>query len=377
MFSRRSILFAPAALAAVRAAPALAQGPAPTVRPGVHGHMAALFNSGTRPLIMLRSQGGPPAPMVFDTGTSGNALDTPYAELIGAKRTGDAEVIDGATGRAVDGAFDTVLPDVSLGGVAVGDQEMSVYPRQAFNEAGIVGPNAFGGRLVTMDLARSRIYVRPRTRDSLPRGQAHPYIEREGGVFMPGLPIRFPGFTAMGMTDSGNDGELGLPLEMADRLPLEAPPVEAGRAVSVSGSQPIYEARIAGDIAIGPITLSRPRVHFKGRVPNIGASLLRRMLIVYDPEGRQTWLLEPGPARSALDDYVGRYGDSDIRQDGDHLVYQRDGRAPRALHHYGDDLFELRDPDAQLQFVRVGGRIVGFDLLGRGLMQVPRVDPDA
>lgn len=379
MFSRRSILFAPAVLAAIRAAPATAQSPAPAVRPGLHGHMAPLFISGNRPLIMLRSDGGPPAPMVFDTGTSGNALDTPYAELIGAKRSGEAQVIDGATGRAVEGAFDTILPQVSLGGIAVGDQETSVYPRHAFNEAGIVGPNAFGGRLVMMDLGRSRIYVRPRTEDALPRGTAHPYMEREGGVFMPSVPIQLPGFAAAvpAMTDSGNDGELGLPLEMAERLPLEGPLVEAGRAVSVSGSQPIYEARVAGDVVIGPLRLSRPRVHFKGRVPNIGASLLRRMLLVYDPEGRRTWILEPGPSRSPLNDYVGRYRDASVILEGDRLAYQRDGRAPRPLTLFGDDLFELHDPDAQVQFVRENGRIVGFDLLGRGLMQVPRTDATA
>lgn len=377
MLSRRSILFAPAALVTLKAAPARAQSAAPAVRPGLHGHMAPLFISGNRPLIMLRTEGGPPAPMVFDTGTSGNALDRPYAELIGARRTGEAEVIDGATGKAVDGAFDTVLPQVSLGGIAVGDQEMSVYPRHAFNEAGIVGPNAFGGRLVMMDLARSRIYVRPRTPDALPRGEAHPYMEREGGVCMPSLRLKLPGGVVAAMMDSGNDGELGLPFEMAERLSLEAPPVEIGRAVSVSGSHPIHEARLTGDISIGPVVLNRPKVHFKGRVPNIGTSLLRRMLIVMDPEGRQSWILEPGSARSPLADYVGRYGDAAITLDGERLTYRRDGRAPRAMSLYGDDLFELQEPDAQMQFVRENGRIVGFDMLGRMLQQVARTDPGA
>lgn len=375
MLSRRSVIFAPAALAALSAVPARAQTPA--VLPGLHGHMAPLFLSGNRPLIMLRTAGGPPAPMVFDTGTSGNALDTPYAELIGARRTGEAQVIDGATGQALSDAFDTVIPDVSLGGIPVGDQEASVYPRHAFNEAGIVGPNAFGGRLVMMDLARARLYVRPRTPDALPRAEGHPYMEREGGVFMPGLPLGLPGFTAMALTDSGNDGELGLPLEMAERLPLEGPLIEAGRAVSVSGSQPIYEGRIAGDLSVGPLTLNRPRVHFKGRTPNIGASLLRRMLVVYDPQGRMTWVLTPGPARSPLSDYVGRYGDGQVTLQGEALMFQRPGRPARPLTLFGDDLFELHEPDAQIQFVRQNGRIVGFDMLGRALQQVPRTDAAA
>lgn len=371
MISRRGVFLSFGGLAVAGASSGPTQSLA-SAAAGPHGQAASVFIAGNRPIVMMRTRGGPPAPMVFDTGTSGNALDTSYAELVGATATDTVEIIDGATGRRVEGAYQTHLNDVSIGGISVGDQLASVYPRSAVNEAGIVGPNAFGRRLVMMDLGRSRLYVRPLTVDAEPIGPAQPYMVRDAGVKMPSAEVHLPGLTTEAMLDSGNDGDLSLPLDMADRLPLRNRPIEVGRAVSASGSQPVYEAELVGVLNIGPLALTNPTLQFKGRVPNVGAGILKRLVIVLDPTGEKSWVLRPGPARSPLIEYEGRYRNVTVFLEGEQLFYRRDGLEPRPLTVYEGDLFEMSGPVAHVQFVREAGRVAGLDLLSRNFVAMPR-----
>jgi len=360
MLTRRSILLTPAALSlsAALADPAKARD-TPAARP--HSEMASLFVSLDRPLIMVRSAGGIPVPMVFDTGTSGNAAEPIYATSLNLQKTGDVITIDGATGQPLGtGGFVTIVPDVSMGGVSVGDQEFSIYPRSSTNEIGIVGPYVFGDKLVCLELARDRIRVRDKTPFTLPTGPAYPYLDDD----RPGILIDGPGFSGLALMDSGASGALTLPLDMAASLPLEAPPIITGQATSVSGSRPVYGGRLRGQIRVGPLTLTNPMLEFSGVRMNVGFNILNQMMIVIDPVGRRSWASVPGgrPA-SPLSDYAGQYGEREIRADGGLLQFQGAGRPPRRLIPYHDDLFDLEGSEAQIQFVRGETGVIGYDII--------------
>lgn len=369
MLTRRFILTAPAALSLSSTVAGRAAALSP-VSAMPHSEMASLFISMDRVLIMVRSAGGIPVPMVFDTGTSGNAADTPYATALNLRKTGDVVTIDGATGQPLDnGGFLTVVPDVSMGGVSVGDQSFSIYARPVTNEIGIVGPYVFGDRLVLMELAHDRLRIRDKTPFTLPTSQAYPYLADE----RPGIPVEGPGFADLALMDSGATGSLALPLEMASSLPLETDPVVIGQATSVSGSRPVYAARVKGEIKVGPLTLANPAVEFRGIRINVGFGLLRQMTVVMDPVGKRSWAWLPsGRAASPLTEYVGRYGEREVRLENDRLVYQRDGRNPRTLSPYDGDLFTFDDANLQIQFVRGQQGVVGFDLIDRALTSANR-----
>ncbi len=369
MLTRRSILVTPAALSLsyALAGSVAAQG-APRTRP--RSEMASLFISQDRPLIMVRSAGGIPVPMVFDTGTNGNAADLPYATALNLQKTGDLITIDGATGKPLDnGGFNTIVPDVSMGGVNVGDQVFGIYPRRETNEAGIVGPYVFGDRLVNMELSHDRLRIRDKSPFTIPTGPTFPYLDDD----RPGIMVAGPGFSRLALMDSGYTGGLMLPLDMAASLPLDGEPVITGMAISVSGSRPLYGGRMKGDIRIGPLVVTNPELQFGGVKIKVGIHLLRQMMVVMDPAGKRSWASVPDRlAASRLSDYVGRYGEREIRVENDRLVFQRDGRVPRTLSPYDGDLFDFDDAAVQIQFVRGAAGVIGFDIIERTLTEVDR-----
>lgn len=369
MLTRRSILVTPAALSLSSALAGRAAALSPSsIRP--HSEMASLFISLDRVLIMVRSAGGIPMPMLFDTGTSGNAADPLYATALGLQKTGDVVTIDGATGKPLDnGGFLTVVPDVSMSGVRIGDQPFSIYERSATNEIGIVGPYVFGDRLVLLELAHDRLRIRDKTPFTSPSSQAYPYLDDD----RPGIHVEGPGFSGLGLMDSGASGTLHLPLEMAASLPLEEEPIVVGQAISVSGPQPIYAARVKGQIKVGPLTLTNPTVGFSGVRIRVGYQLLRQMTVVMDPVGKRSWASVPsGRPASALADYAGIYGPREIRELDGHLGFLRPGHRPRLLIPYDNDLFNLEGSEAQVQFVRSGSGVIGYDIVERTVTQFDR-----
>jgi hypothetical protein len=88
------LLIAPCGPAASKQAEPVATA-APAAREGV----VQIYMSSTRPLAILRV-GGLPAPVVFDTGTTSNGLDSTFVAAAGLKELGASSVLDGATGES-------------------------------------------------------------------------------------------------------------------------------------------------------------------------------------------------------------------------------------------------------------------------------------
>ncbi|WP_172448414.1 retropepsin-like aspartic protease [Caulobacter mirabilis] len=251
-----------------------------------------LYQSSKRVLVMMRIGDHPPAPVVFDTGTNDNILDTTYAAKFGLPRLGPSTSID-TSGQPVPG-YHTRLADVRLGGVPVADGPANVFDYDNTDEIGIFGPNSFPEKLTVLDLRKSELRILPKSAIKTMDGPGAPYL---GGAAtgLPALPVSLPGLTVQAILDTGSDSELLLPLELAAKLPLSGKLEKNGRVVSAGSSQPIFEGRIAGDVQVGPITLHNPLVRFipKGH-PNIGLPVLRRMTLAFDPVDGRTWVVDGG-----------------------------------------------------------------------------------
>lgn len=284
MFSQRMLSLRPAlglVLALAVASPVLA-GPKPQT--------IELFQSSDRVVVMLKIGDHAPLPAVFDTGTNGNLIDLDVANHLKLRKTGPSRSVDGSTGKPVAG-YETVFTGASLGGVPIVDGTATVFKWKNPNEVAIVGPNSFPGKFVVMDLARSRLTILTEKPASAANDPGIPYKGKEDDR-LPALTFTLNGQPVSAILDSGNDSDFLLPLTMVDALPLETKPVKIGEAVSAAGSQPVYEARLKGDVTIAGVVIPHPRLRFMaGGDPNIGLPVMRRLKLMFDHTNGRTWVL--------------------------------------------------------------------------------------
>ncbi len=249
-----------------------------------------LYLSSHRVLVMMRIGDHPPTPVVFDTGAGGAVLDTTYAAPLNLPRLGPPNAIDGGAGKPAPG-YQTRLAGVRLGGAPIPDGPADVLDHSAPDEVGVFGPNSFPGKLVLLDLEKAELRILPNSAIKTMAGPGAPYLG-EGGAGLPSLPVELPGLTVDAILDTGNDSALLLPLDLAEKMRLTGDLKVVGEAISASGSQPVYEGQVAGDVRIGAVTLHGPQVRFiKGGRPNIGLPTLRRMTLAFDHTNRRTWVL--------------------------------------------------------------------------------------
>jgi len=271
------------ALACGSAAPASAQTVGPSSAQAVQTF--PLFSSSNRTIVVARFNGSTPVPLVFDTGTNGNIVDSTYASQMNLPNVGPSESVDGATGRPIPG-YTTRLVGLTIGRVVVDDGPATVIEFKTRDSVGVIGPNSFPGRLTEIDFARSRVRILPDTIDNRPTASAVHHLDE-----LPAVTVELPGQTITALVDTGNDQPLSLPLSMAASLPLKAPPVRNGTTRSAGGEQASYEAQIIGEVRIGSVVLQSPVVSFEEHgLPNVGMPVLRQMRIVIDHTGQRTWL---------------------------------------------------------------------------------------
>jgi predicted aspartyl protease len=232
----------------------------------------SIYTTPERVLAMLRVGDNPPVPVVFDTGTSGNIVDRKLATRYGLPEIGPSTAMDGSLGKLVPG-FETMIKGASLGGVAIANGPANAIDYDLTDEMGVFGPNSFPGRLVRMDLAAGRVTIEAKTAATIPAGPALAY-NGVGDDALPSVELDFGTQKVIAELDTGNNAELLLPLSLAKTLSLEAAPTQAGWATSAAGRQPVYRAKLNGQIKIGPLTLDHPMLKFiEGGRPNAGLPL--------------------------------------------------------------------------------------------------------
>ena len=318
-----------------------------------------LYAFGPRARAMLTLGDGPPAPVVFDTGTNGNLLTEDYAKHLQLKVIGSEALIDASTGKESKVSV-VALPEPRLSGVLVSPPTAQTFAYREPDMVGIFGPNSFSGRLVTLELGLSRLRISSAEQDRLPRGPAVPY--RNG---LPALNIIVAGIPLSAHLDSGATAGLRLSSSLLGKVPLKGPATVVGIAVSASGEEKSYGGQINGDVVIGPLRLKDPEVVFNGRGTgaNVGYAILRQLRVVLDPAGKRSWVLDPSGGPGPLSAFAGQFGPRAIRVERGKLIHQRDGRPPFELKYLGGDLFEMPATGDLVQFYRKDGKVISLELI--------------
>ena len=117
---------------------------------------------------------------------------------------------------------------------------------------GVVGLGLFGPRVVTIDYPREKLIVES---GALPEPDGKTILKATFDDGIPSLPIDVAGVAFSAHLDSGSTGFLGLPAGAAKTLPLEAAPIQVGRARTASGDYAVLEARLKGSVRIGALGL--------------------------------------------------------------------------------------------------------------------------
>ena len=156
--------------------------------------------------------------------------------------------------------------------------------------AGVLSPNIFAGRLVTVDFGRGELRIGDR--NAAPLGVGSPYANLHDGHALPAIGVDVGGQAFNALIDTGAPGGLTFPYSMASSLPLTSAPVRVGTVRFVDGEHARYSATLVGDVRVGALTLTNPEVELIDGLPfvNIGMGLLRGMSITLDPEARLVWL---------------------------------------------------------------------------------------
>lgn len=273
-----------AGFASAQVAPA---PPAPAPAPA----RIPLYVSDGRALLMMRVNGGHPAPVVFDTGTNGNLLYKSYADDLGVPNVGPSQSVDGSTGLPVPG-YTTRLAGVTLGGYAISEGPATVFEFADEDEVGIFGPNSFPGKLVEMDLLRGQLRIFEPGSSLKLEGPGEAYSQDER---LPVVRLDLPGASVEATLDTGNDSAFLLPLSLASKIKLKGEPRRIGTATSAAGSQPVYEAEADGQVRVGGIVVDRPILRFiEGGTANVGLPMMRKFKFVFDPTNERTWVLAGG-----------------------------------------------------------------------------------
>ena len=319
-----------------------------------------LYVSTSRPLAMLTIGDSAPLPVVFDTGTDENILDSAYATRAGLKIVGHSTVVDNGSGRSLEVPV-AATPDPRLSGMPLETKTVQLLDYRRDDEIGIFGPLSFGDRYVIVEAGLNRLRIIPKDAGFVPPGPGHAYKDD-----LPAIDITVGGRSYEAHIDTGNDSLLTLGDGLVKAVALKAPATVIGVAKSALGEREVLGGDLAGSLGVGPYHLQSPEVTFSlpGSGANIGFGIIRHLTVVLDPQNRRSWVLDPAREQPQWKDFTGRFGPRTIRLEHGKLIHQRDGRPAYALKYLGGDLFEMPTGD-RIQFYRKAGRVVRLELITR------------
>ncbi len=254
----------------------------------------ALDVSGLRPTAMLRIGANRSAKVIFDTGAGTTVIPKRVATELKLPNYGEVQVgSPGATSAQT--AMITSISAARLGDADIesGRAVAMTLPDRLSEYGGIVSPNAFSGRIVRFEFAKSRAIVTDKGPTSVPDGVALPY-GGEIGHALPYAQVDFAGIKLGCHLDTGSKFGLTMPLEYAKRLPLKGPLVRTNPVHMIGGEHAAFTATLNGVVHVGPLALTDPEIIFEEGTPsigNVGFQVLKNLTLVLDPEKQQSWLL--------------------------------------------------------------------------------------
>lgn len=241
-------------------------------------------------LLVLEAPGDRSGPRRFlvDTGSS-VTLVTPE---IARRSPGRVPAAAGAAPLRVKGAEGAVveLPRASLlrldlGAARFEDVDVVVHDCAAISAHlgrridGILGFPLFREVLLTLDYPGRRVTLRPAEAGARPgTGTAVPFDDARK---VPLVSVGIGGRSLMMLVDSGSDAVFSL--NPAGLRPEFAHGPVRGTVVGTLAGERVQEVgRLAGDITVGDVVFTRPRVDFTDELSALGGGALRNFTVTFD-----------------------------------------------------------------------------------------------
>jgi CubicO group peptidase (beta-lactamase class C family)/predicted aspartyl protease len=246
---------------------------------------------GHLPIIEAKINDKGPYRFAIDTGFGGNMqISSALAEQLGLPIQG--EIVGGdPSGKNTRTMKFAQAESVDVGSAHFGQVNVAIGDAAQRAEAdGIIGLNLFNSLLVTFDYPNWKFELRGGT---LPAGDGVLSYTAEHGV--PTIEIDVAGQKFKADIDSGSPAEVTLPLNAAKSLSLSEEPRVVGHARTVSNSFDVYGAALKGDVRVGDIVLTNPRLDFVEIFPigNVGSRFLRNLVVTFDPKNHRVRFAKP------------------------------------------------------------------------------------
>lgn len=238
-----------------------------------------------RPMIEARINGQGPYRFILDTGAGVTVLFSSLVAELGLEATGTTQTGDPSGKERID-ANTHLLDSIQVGSATfttVSAIELSMGG--VGNVQGVMGLPVFHDAIMTMDFD-SKTMTLSRGALSSGDGSVQYLVEDTDHI---NVEVDVAGELVRGHIDTGSPGNVAVPLNLAEDLPLDGPPQVIGRARTVSGAFEVLGARLEGDLSFAGITLEDPQLTFNDRFrwANIGNQALAGHALVIDQVNRR------------------------------------------------------------------------------------------
>lgn len=244
-----------------------------------------MLRSGHLPAVRVMVNGQGPFLFGLDTGAAGTLrIDSAGVAKLGLEKIGQVR------GGDPSGRNSRLMDLVRVGSLEIGaarfeglQAAVRDYNERRIGEPidGILGFALFQECLLTLDYPGNRLRIE--------RGELPPADGREVLAFtsprgVPSVRIQVDSLALDADVDAGSPAGFSLPVALAAKLPLAAPPRTVGRARTVSNEFEIQAAELDGTARLGGHEFSRPTLDFQPVFPmaNVGSRVLREFRVTFD-----------------------------------------------------------------------------------------------
>lgn len=263
------------------------------------------------PVVDVKINGQGPFRFFLDTGAQGSVLGLDLANELKLPVLGESQVRS-------PGGKGIPSKTVRLDRLEIGAAILSKATAQAFDRSflsrgpesprGVLSAKSFPGYLLTLYYPKERLLIRP---GELPAPDGKTIFAYDPKLPLPELPVNVAGTEITLHMDSGAPSGITLPLELAEKLPLESRPVEVGRGRRVDQEVIILGAKLKGDVKVGRFVLHNPDLRFQnipGAKGNIGGEFLRKFAVTLDSRNSRIFLEEAPDVKTQAEPRPRRYG---------------------------------------------------------------------
>ena len=263
--------------------------------------------------VNVRVNGQGPFRVFVDTGCSFTLFSPELAAAVKAQPVPDDDDATTAFNALGDSlAVPRALVDsIELGGVRFEGVVAGILPMTRFTQIdgervdGALGFSLFSEVFLGLDYPGHQLLLGPGWPEILPPLRAEMTVHEHAAV--PFIVAGLQDKTFEVEIDSGSNGSLHLPVELASSLSWKAEPRPGPLIEAIDEETQDYLGRLNGRLTLGSLVLPEPVASVGGAEPSIGYDVLGRFCIVFDQRADRVrfYSLQAGPIASPSERSVG------------------------------------------------------------------------